>query len=108
MNYKNQNTMKKYLLLGALLAVLTGCSNDTMIYEQNPEETTFALSKQAEQAPVYKMVETEDKNIILFNVETNKQELKVENYGGGSLTIILILFIFFAVSFSGLMISIAD
>ena len=100
--------MKKYLLLGALLAVLTGCSNDTMIYEQNPEETTFALSKQAEQAPVYKMVETEDKNIILFNVETNKQELKVENYGGGSLTIILILFIFFAVSFSGLMISIAD
>ena len=108
MNYKNQNTMKKYLLLGALLAVLTGCSNDTMIYEQNPEETTFALSKQAEQAPVYKMVETEDKNIILFNVETNKQELKVENYGGGSLTMILILFIFFAVSFSGLMISIAD
>ena len=100
--------MKKYLLLGALLAVLTGCSNDTMIYEQNPEETTFALSKQAEQAPVYKMVETEDKNIILFNVETNKQELKVENYGGGSLTMILILFIFFAVSFSGLMISIAD
>ena len=100
--------MKKYLLLGALLAVLTGCSNNTMIYEQNPEETTFALSKQAEQAPVYKMVETEDKNIILFNVETNKQELKVENYGGGSLTMILILFIFFAVSFSGLMISIAD
>jgi hypothetical protein len=100
--------MKKYLLLGALLAVLTGCGNDTLIYEQNPEETTFALSKQAEQAPVYKMVETEDKNIILFNVETNKQELKVENYGGGSLTIILILFIFFAVSFSGLMISIAD
>ena len=100
--------MKKYLLLAVLLAVLTGCSNDTMIYEQNPEETTFALSKQAEQAPVYKMVETEDKNIILFNVETNKQELKVENYGGGSLTIILILFIFFAVSFSGLMISIAD
>jgi ABC-type glycerol-3-phosphate transport system substrate-binding protein len=100
--------MKKYLLLGALLAVLTGCGNDTLIYEENPEETTFALSKQAEQAPVYKMVETEDKNIILFNVETNKQELKVENYGGGSLTIILILFIFFAVSFSGLMISIAD
>ena len=100
--------MKKYLLLAVLLAVLTGCSNDTMIYEQNPEETTFALSKQAEQAPVYKMVETEDKNIILFNVETNKQELKVENYGGGSLTMILILFIFFAVSFSGLMISIAD
>ena len=100
--------MKKYLLLGALLAVLTGCSNDTMIYEQNPEETTFALSKQAEQAPVYKMVDTEDKNILLFNVETNKQELKVENYGGGSLTMILILFIFFAVSFSGLMISIAD
>ena len=100
--------MKKYLLLGALLAVLTGCGNDTLIYEQNPEETTFALSKQAEQAPVYKMVETEDKNIILFNVETNKQELKVENYGGGSLTMILILFIFFAVSFSGLMISIAD
>ena len=100
--------MRKYLLLGALLAVLTGCSNDTLIREQNPEETTFALSKQAEQAPVYKMVETEDKNIILFNVETNKQELKVENYGGGSLTMILILFIFFAVSFSGLMISIAD
>jgi ABC-type glycerol-3-phosphate transport system substrate-binding protein len=100
--------MKKYLLLGALLAVLTGCGNDTLIYEENPEETTFALSKQAEQAPVYKMVETENKNIILFNVETNKQELKVENYGGGSLTIILILFIFFAVSFSGLMISIAD
>ena len=100
--------MKKYLLLGALLAVLTGCSNDTMIYEQNPEETTFALSKQAEQAPVYKMVETEDKNIILFNVETNKQELKVVNYGGGSLTMILILSICFVVSFSGLMISITD
>ena len=33
--------MKKYLLLAVLLAVLTGCSNDTMIYEQNPEETTF-------------------------------------------------------------------
>jgi ABC-type glycerol-3-phosphate transport system substrate-binding protein len=100
--------MRKYLLLGALLAVLTGCSNDTMIYEQNPEETTFALSKQAEQAPVYKMVETEDKNIILFNVETNKQELKVVNYGGGSLTMILILSICFVVSFSGLMISITD
>jgi len=100
--------MKKYLLLGALLAVLTGCSNDTMIYEQNPEETTFALSKQAEQAPVYKMVETEDKIIILFNVETNKQELKVVNRDGGSLTMILILFIFFAVSFSGLMISITS
>ena len=100
--------MKKYLLLGALLAVLTGCSNDTMIYEQNPEETTFALSKQAEQAPVYKMVETEDKNIILFNVETNKQELKVVNYGGESLALVGILFICFAVSFSGLIISIAD
>jgi PBP1b-binding outer membrane lipoprotein LpoB len=100
--------MKKYLLLAVLLAVLTGCSNNTMIYEQNPEETTFALSKQAEQAPVYKMVETEDKNIILFNVETNKQELKVVNYGGESLTMILILFICFVVSFSGLMISITD
>jgi PBP1b-binding outer membrane lipoprotein LpoB len=97
--------MKKYLLLGALLAVLTGCSNDTMIYKQNPEETTFALSKQAEQAPVYKMVETEDKNIILFNVETNKQELKVVNRDGGILTMILILFIIFAVSFTGFMIS---
>jgi len=97
--------MKKYLLLGALLAVLTGCSNDTMIYEQNPEETTFALSKQAEQAPVYKMVETEDKNIILFNVETNKQELKVVNRDGGILTMILILFIIFTVSFLGFMIS---
>jgi len=100
--------MKKYLLLAVLLAVLTGCSNDTMIYEQDPEETTFALSKQAEQAPVYKMVETEDKIIILFNVETNKQELKVVNRDGGSLTMILILFIFFAVSFSGLMISITS
>jgi|GEM_PF-3276530 len=97
--------MKKYLLLGALLAVLTGCSNDTMIYEQNPEETSFTLSKQAEQAPVYKMVETEDKNIILFNVETNKQELKVVNRDGGILTMILILFIIFAVSFLGFMIS---
>ena len=97
--------MKKYLLLGALLAVLTGCSNDTMIYEQNPEETTFALSKQAEQAPVYKMVETEDKIIILFNVETNKQELKVVNRDGGILTMILILFIIFTVSFLGFMIS---
>jgi len=100
--------MKKYLLLGALLAVLTGCSNDTMIYEQNPEETTFALSKQAEQAPVYKMVETEDKNIILFNVETNKQELKVVNYGGGNLTMILILSICFVLSFSGLLISMTE
>ena len=100
--------MKKYLLLGALLAVLTGCGNDTLIYEQNPEETTFALSKQAEQAPVYKMVETEDKNIILFNVETNKQELKVVNRDGGILTMILILFIIFAVSFTGFMISMTD
>jgi len=100
--------MKKYLLLGALLAVLTGCSNETLIYEQNPEETTFALSKQAEQAPLYKMVETEDKNIILFNVETNKQELKIVNREGGSLTIIVVLFICFAVSFLGLLISITD
>jgi len=100
--------MKKYLLLGALLAVLTGCSNDTMIYEQNPEETTFALSKQAEQAPVYKMVETEDKNIILFNVETNKQELKVVNRDGGILTMILILFICFVLYFTGLLISMTD
>jgi hypothetical protein len=100
--------MKKYLLLGALLAVLTGCGNDTLIYEQNPEETTFALSKQAEQAPVYKMVETEDKNIILFNVETNKQELKVENYGGRNLTIIAMLLIFFAVSSLRLLISMTD
>jgi len=101
--------MRKYLLLGALLAVLTGCSNDTMIYEQNPEETTFALSKQAEQAPVYKMVETEDKNIILFNAETNKQELKVVNYGGGSLTIILVLFISICtIFFTGLLILMTD
>jgi hypothetical protein len=101
--------MKKYLLLGALLAVLTGCSNDTIIYEQNPEETTFALSKQAEQAPVYKMVETEDKNIILFNVETNKQELKVANYGGGNLTIIAILLIVISIIFFiGLLISMTD
>ena len=100
--------MRKYLLLAVLLAVLTGCSNNTMIYEQNPEETTFALSKQAEQAPVYKMVETEDKNIILFNVETNQQELKVVNYGGEILTIVGILFICFVLSFSGLMISITD
>jgi len=100
--------MKKYLLLGALLAVLTGCSNETLIYEQNPEETTFALSKQAEQAPLYKMVETEDKNIILFNVQTNKQELKIVNREGGSLTIIVVLFICFAVSFLGLLISITD
>jgi hypothetical protein len=54
------------------------------------------------------MVETEDKNIILFNVETNKQELKVVNYGGESLALVGILFICFAVSFSGLIISIAD
>ena len=101
--------MKKYLLLAVLLAVLTGCSNDTMIYEQDPEETTFALSKQAEQAPVYKMVETEDKNIILFNVETNKQELKVVNYGGGNLTIIAMLLIAISIIFFiGLMISITD
>jgi len=101
--------MKKYLLLGALLAVLTGCSNNTIIYEQNPEETTFVLSKQAEQAPVYKMVETEDKNIILFNVETNKQELKVVNYGGVNLTIIAMLLIFIStIFFIGLMISMTD
>jgi ABC-type glycerol-3-phosphate transport system substrate-binding protein len=101
--------MRKYLLLGALLAVITGCSNDTLIYEQNPEETTFALSKQAEQAPVYKMVETEDKNIILFNVETNKQELKVVNYGGGDLTIIAMLLIVISIIFFiGLLISMTD
>ena len=100
--------MKKYLLLGALLAVLTGCSNETLIYEQNPEETTFALSKQAEQAPLYKMVETEDKNIILFNVETNKQELKIVNKEGGNLTMILTLFILFIFCFFGLLISTID
>jgi len=101
--------MRKYLLLGALLAVITGCSNDTLIYEQNPEETTFALSKQAEQAPVYKMVETEDKNIILFNVKTNKQELKVVNYEGVNLTIIAMLLIFIsAIFFIGLLISMTD
>jgi len=54
------------------------------------------------------MVETEDKSIILFNVQTNKQELKIVNREGGSLTIIVVLFICFAVSFLGLLISITD
>lgn len=84
---------------------MTGCSNDTMMYEQNPEETTFALSKQAEQAPLYKVVETEDKDIILLNSETNKQGLKIVNSTGGTLTIIVLLLIFFLVSFIGLIIS---
>jgi PBP1b-binding outer membrane lipoprotein LpoB len=97
--------MKKYLLIGLLITVMTGCSNDTMMYEQNPEETTFALSKQAEQAPLYKVVETEDKDIILLNSETNKQGLKIVNSTGGTLTIIVLLLIFFLVSFIGLIIS---
>jgi hypothetical protein len=75
---------------------------------RTPKKLPFALSKQAEQASVYKMVETEDKSIILFNVETNKQELKVVNYGGECLTIVGILFICFVLSFTGLMISMTD
>jgi len=100
--------MKKYLLIGLLITVMTGCSNDTMMYEQNPEETTFALSKQAEQAPLYKVVETEDKQIILFNVETNKQELKIVNRDGGSLTLSLVLFTLFTMCFIALMIVIGS
>jgi hypothetical protein len=96
--------MRKYLLLGALLAVLTGCSNDTIIYEQKPEETTYVLSKQAEQAPVYKVVETEDKNIILFNTETNKQEFKIVNRDGEHFAVIAVFFILFIVCLTSLII----
>jgi len=97
--------MKKYLLIGLLITVMTGCSTDTIMYEQNPEETTFALSKQAEQAPLYKVLEAKDKDIILLNSETNKQELKIVNNTGETLTIIVLLLILFLVSFIGLIIS---
>jgi hypothetical protein len=83
--------MRKYLLVAVLVAVLTGCTTDSIIREQNPEETTLALQTQSEQLPAYKFIETKDKQIILLNTETNKQEFKIVNNEGNDSTVILFL-----------------
>jgi uncharacterized protein YcfL len=83
--------MRKYLLVAVLLAVLIGCTTETLIHDQNPEETTLALQTQSEKAPAYKFIETEDRHIILLNTKTNKQEFKIVNNDGFNDTLILFL-----------------
>jgi hypothetical protein len=85
--------MRKYLLVAVLLAVLTGCTTESLIHDQNPEETTLALQTQSEKAPSFKLVETEERDIILLNTKTNKQEFKIVNNDGFNDTLILFLFL---------------